>query len=185
MRATLLAATAALVVAVASTAATAGPTPWTAYVAPAGTCHRVAGEAHTQAREMACLVNWTRRRAGLPALRWSSLLGRAAGSKAAVIAGCGDFSHYACGTRWPATLTRQRQYDRWGENLFYGVRNVSSPRTALLAWLNSPEHRAILFGRVWRDIGVNVRAVSSLDGHPNVRIWVLEVAGRTSLAARG
>jgi uncharacterized protein YkwD len=178
MRGTLLAATAAVVVAVASTAATAGTSPWAAYVAPAGACERVAGVA-TEAREMVCLVNWTRRRAGLGPLRWSALLGRAAGTKAGVIAGCGDFSHYACGTRWPAAATRQRQYDRWGENLYYGARRVGTPRAALLAWLNSPEHRALLFGRVWRDIGVNVRAVPTLDGHPDVLIWVLEVAGRT------
>lgn len=179
MRATLLAATAAVVVTVASTAATAGTSPWAAYVAPAGACAPLAGDG-TDVREMVCLVNWTRRRVGLRPLRWSPLLSRAAGSKAGVIASCGDFSHYACGTRWPAAVARQRQYDRWGENLYYGVLRVGTPRAALLAWLNSPEHRAILFGRVWRDVGVTVRGVPTFAGQPNVRIWVLEVAGRTS-----
>jgi len=180
MRATLLAAMAAVVVAVASTVASAGTSPWTSYMAPPGACAQRVGVTDAQRREMVCLVNWTRRRAGLRQLRWSFLLGRAAGAKAGVIASCGDFSHFACGTRWPAAATRQRQYDRWGENLYYGVRRMASPRAALLAWLGSPEHRAILFGRVWRDIGVTVRAVPSLDGHPDVQIWVLEVAGRMS-----
>jgi uncharacterized protein YkwD len=126
-----------------------------------------------------CLVNWARRQEGLRPLRWSSLLGRAAGLKAGVIASCRDFSHYACGRRWPAAAARQRQYDRWGENLYYGGAQAASPRAAVLAWLESPEHRAVLFGRVWRDVGVTVRSTPKLDGHANVRIWVLEVAGRS------
>jgi uncharacterized protein YkwD len=178
MRATLLAATAVVVVAIAATAATAGTSPWAAYLAPAGACEQVPGARDPLVREMVCLVNWTRRRAGLRQLHWSSLLGRAAENKAGVIASCGDFSHRACGTRWPAAATRQRQYDRWGENLYYGVAPVGSPRAAVLAWLESPEHRAILFGRAWRDVGLTVRAAGSLGGYLDVRIWVLEVAGR-------
>ena len=181
MRATLLAATAAVVVAVASTAATAGTSPWSGFLAPPTACSHYTGARAADVREMVCLVNWTRRHAGLRRLHWSSVLGRAAGAKAGIIASCGDFSHYACGTRWPAAATLQRQYDRWGENLYYGVRRVASPRAALLAWLQSPEHRAILFGRVWRDVGVTVRSVPALDGHADVRVWVLEVAGRSSL----
>ncbi len=128
---------------------------------------------------MACLVNWTRRRVGLRTLRWSPLLADAAGSKSDVIASCGDFSHYACGTRWPAATTRQHRYDIWGENLFYGVRRISSPRAALLAWLESPEHRAVLFGRPWRDLGLSFRVVPAFGGSRLVAIWVLEVAGRS------
>ena len=40
------------------------------------------------------------------------------------------------------SATRQHRYDIWGENLFYGSRPIASPRSALLAWLESPEHRA-------------------------------------------
>jgi len=180
MRATLLAATAAVVVTVASTAATAGTSPWSGFVAPPTECSQYAGARAADVREMVCLVNWTRRRVGLRQLRWSSVLGWAAAAKAGVIASCGDFSHHACGTRWPAAATLQKRYDRWGENLYYGVRQVATPRAALLAWLQSPEHRAILFGRVWLDVGVTVRAAPSLDGHAGVRVWVLEVAGRSS-----
>ena len=128
---------------------------------------------------MVCLVNWTRRHAGLPGLRWSPVLGRAAGVKANVIASCGDFSHYSCGTRWPTAAASSARYEVWGENLYYGGRQVASARAALLAWLRSPEHRAVLLGRSWRDIGVTVRAGSTLDGNADVSIWVLEVAGRS------
>ena len=94
------------------------------------------------------------------------MLAHAAGSKADIIARCGDFSHHPCGTRWPAAATRQTRYDIWGENLYYGSEPISSPRSALLAWLESPEHRAILFGRAWRDLGVTVHRARSLDGNP-------------------
>jgi uncharacterized protein YkwD len=127
---------------------------------------------------MMCLVNWTRNHIGLRRLRWSGLLANAAGSKADVIAACGDFSHHPCGTRWPAQATRQRRYSIWGENLFYGVRWISSPRAALLAWLESPEHRAVLFARPWTDLGVTVHIAPALGGNRRVAIWVLEVAGR-------
>lgn len=70
------------------------------------------------------------------------------------------------------------RYDAWGENLYYGSTSVSSPRAALLAWLNSSEHRAVLFGRPWRDIGIIVHRAPALGGNARVSVWVLEVAGR-------
>jgi uncharacterized protein YkwD len=182
MRTALLAATAAVVfTAVGATTATGASRPWSAYLAPPGVC--AGGDdagvpARVQKRAMLCLVNWTRRHAGLGRLRWSRMLANAAGSKADVIASCGDFSHFPCGTRWPATATRRGPYSVWGENLFYASRPVATPRAALLAWLESPEHRAILFGRVWRDLGVTVQYARALGGNPRVSIWVLEVGGR-------
>jgi uncharacterized protein YkwD len=183
MRAALVAATAAALLAVVPAAtASGGSSPWAAYLAPASSCpgsDLTVAAAAVEKRAMRCLINWTRRRAGLRSLRWSKLLANAAGSKADIIVACNDFSHHACGSRWPASATRQRPYDIWGENLFYGVRSISSPRVALLAWLESPEHRALLFGRPWRDLGLMYRVVPSLRGSQRVAIWVLEVAGRS------
>jgi uncharacterized protein YkwD len=182
MRTALLAATAAVVFAVVSaTTANAGSSPWAAYLAPAPACRGsddVSASPQLQKRAMLCLINWTRRHAGVRSLRWSRTLADAAGSKADIIASCADFSHHPCGTRWPAAATRQTRYDIWGENLYYGGRPLSSPRSALLAWLESPEHRAILFGRSWRDLGATVQRARALDGNTRVIIWVLEVAGR-------
>ena len=182
MRTALLAATAAVLFAVVSvTAASAGSTSWDTYVAPATACagsDSVSAPVGVQKSAMLCLVNWTRQHVGLRQLRWSRLLGHAAGSKADIIASCGDFSHHPCGTRWPASATRQTRYDVWGENLYYGTKTIASPREVLLAWLESPEHRAVLFGRGWRDLGVTVRPARTLGGNSCVSIWVLEVAGR-------
>ena len=182
MRTALLAATAAVVFAVASAAtASAGSSDWAAYLAPPSACVG-ADDARVspvvQKRAMVCLVNWTRRHARLRSLHWSRLLANAAGSKADIIASCRDFSHYACGTRWPAAATRRTGYNIWGENLYYGSWSVSSPRAALLAWLESSEHRAVLFGRAWRDVGVTVHRAPALGGGSGASVWVLEVAGR-------
>jgi uncharacterized protein YkwD len=183
MRAALLAATAAALFAVVPAAtASGGQSPWASYVAPVAACpgsQTVWASAEDQADAMMCLVNWTRRRVGLRTLRWSGVLANAAGSKADVIAACGDFSHFPCGTRWPSASTRQHRYSVWGENLFYGVRWISSPRAAMLAWLESPEHRAVLFGRPWTDLGVTIHIAPALGGNRRVAIWVLEVAGRS------
>jgi uncharacterized protein YkwD len=182
MRAALLAATAAAFFAIAPAAtASSGSSPWARYVAPVTACPGSAqmwAPADAQVQSMVCLINWTRRRVGLRTLHWSFVLADAAGSKADVIASCRDFSHYACGTRWPASATRQHRYSIWGENLYYGSRSVASPRAAMLAWLESPEHRAVLFGRPWRDLGLTVHGASGIAGDPHVSIWVLEVAGR-------
>ncbi len=182
MRTALLAATAAALIAAATaTTATAGMSPWAAYLAPPSACASaddVRAAPQVQKHALVCLVNWTRRHAGLRRLQWSKLLANAAGSKADIIASCGDFSHYPCGTRWPAQATKRNPFDIWGENLYYSGHTVATPRSAVLAWLESPEHRAILFGRPWRAIGVTVHRARSLGGNPAVAIWVLEVAGR-------
>ena len=183
MRTALLAATAAVVFAAFSVHAATGAdaSPWLPYVAPLAACpgsDDVSSAPKAQKRAMMCLVNWTRGHIGLRRLRWSKTLAYAAGSKADTIARCGDFSHHPCGTRWPAMTTQKRRYSIFGENLFYGSKPIASPRAALLAWLESPEHRAILFGRPWRDLGVTVHYARALGGNLRVSIWVLEVAGR-------
>ena len=127
---------------------------------------------------MACLVNWTRRRTGLGALRWSHALAVAADTKASHIQVCGEFSHYPCGTRGPAAAIRHAAFRAWGENLYLAGRTRTSPRAALLAWLESPEHRRILFGRGWSDVGVTISRLQIFAGRQNVGIWVLEVATR-------
>lgn len=183
MRTALLAATAAVLLAVAAPVAlSARSASWAAYVAPSATCPGADDPAATprvQKRAMLCLVNWTRQHAGLRTLRWSRLLANAAGSKADVIAKCGDFSHHPCGAIWPTNAARRTGYSIWGENLYYGSAPVSTPRAALIAWLESPEHRAVLFGPSWRDLGATVHPSRHIVTARLVSVWVLEVAGRS------
>ena len=186
MRAVLIATAAAAALAVALIAPASGAasaaSPWAAFLAPRGVCpnsNTANGSSATETQALICLVNWTRRRVGAPRLDWSPRLAAAAEAKARVVVACGDFSHYPCGTRWPsASSTLDMRWNAWGENLYFGNLWLRSPRAAMLAWLESPEHRAVLFSRAWRNLGVSVWQNASLDGAQAVSLWVLEVAGR-------
>jgi uncharacterized protein YkwD len=183
MRAVLLVATVVVLLAFAPSAASASglasSSPWAAYLAPPSACPGAerTGNPDVQRRALVCLINWTRVRAGLRRLFWSVVLARAANTKAATIASCGDFSHSPCGSRGPSASGRGR-YARWGENLYYGSLWLGSPRAAMLAWLQSPSHRAVLLGRAWRDLGLDLQQVPRLNGVANVSLWVLEVGSR-------
>ena len=158
------------------------PSPWAAYLAPTAACaHSEDGEtaAAVQQQAMACLINWTRRRIGARPLAWSRRLATVADAKARVVIACGDFSHHPCGARWPTSAaTAKRAWNVWGENLYVGNLWLRTPRAAMLAWLQSPEHRIILFSRSWTRLGVSVARAPTLVGGNDMSLWVLEVAGR-------
>ncbi len=177
----LAALTAALVVA-SGAAASQQSSPWVVYLAPKGACPH-AGDGHASAarqqRAMACLINWMRRRIGARQLPWSPRLATVAEVKAQVVIQCGDFSHYPCGTRWPSSVaTAKRAWNVWGENLYVGNLWLRTPRAAMLAWLESAEHRGVLFDRSWTRLGVKVQRGANLIGGSDMSLWVLEVAGR-------
>ncbi len=177
----LLAAILAALVVGSGASASRQSAPWAAYLAPVSACPAGDGRtsAQTQQREMACLINWMRRRIGARQLSWSSRLAYVADAKAHVVIQCGDFSHYPCGSRWPtAAATAKRAWNVWGENLYVGNLWLRTPRAAMLAWLESPEHRLILFGRAWTRLGVSVQPAGALAGGSDMSLWVLEVAGR-------
>lgn len=178
----VLAAVFAALVISSSASASRQSSPWAVYLAPKGACpHAGDGRASavTQQRAMACLINWMRRRIGTRQLSWSPRLATVAEAKAQVVIQCGDFSHYPCGTRWPSSAaTASRAWNVWGENLYAANLWLRTPRAAMLAWLESPEHRGILFGRSWTRLGVSVQRGANLIGRNDMSLWVLEVAGR-------
>jgi uncharacterized protein YkwD len=178
----LLAAVVAALVVGSGASASRQSSPWAAYLAPVSACPH-AGDGHasaaTQQRVMTCLINWMRRRIGVRSLGWSRRLAAVADTKARIVIQCGDFSHYPCGTRWPTSVaTARRAWNVWGENLYTGNLWLCTPRAAMLAWLQSPEHRKILFGRSWTRLGVSVHLAPTLIGGNDMSLWVLEVAGR-------
>jgi uncharacterized protein YkwD len=181
--AALLAALAAALVFGSGASASSSRSPWAAYLAPRGACAHAESRSAApalQRRAMACLINWTRRRIGARPLSWSRGLATVAETKARVVISCGDFSHYPCGTRWPtAAALTQRQWNVFGENLYAGNYWLRTPRAAMLAWLESPEHRAVLFGHLWSRLGVSIVVAPRLIGGDEMSLWVLEVAGRS------
>lgn len=145
----------------------------TAHCPPASTSSSTAAQLHA----MYCLVNATRRSAGLPALRTNRTLERAARIKAARIGACGQFTHEPCG----APFTQAFRAAGWrratmGENIAYGTSYLGSPRAILRSWMASPGHRANLLRRGFRFQGLAVRTVT-LPGVGRARLWANAFGG--------
>jgi len=134
---------------------------------------------------MRCLISWARRRGGRSALHASAELDRSAGMRAGDIRRCQDFSHTPCGEPFIGVFQVVGYFTGTatvGENLAWGQGRLGSARTALASWLASPEHRQILFGSDWRDLGVARARATSLFGRANVSVWVAQFGHRLALA---
>jgi uncharacterized protein YkwD len=131
---------------------------------------------------MRCLVNWARRHGGQPTLRRSPELERSAALRAAEIRRCQDFSHTPCGEPFIAVFQLVGYpLAAVGENLAWGQARLGTARSAMASWLASPEHRQILFGANWRDLGLARVRAGSLFGRANVTVWVAQFGQRLGL----
>jgi uncharacterized protein YkwD len=129
---------------------------------------------------MQCLVNWARRQRGLVPLRDSNRLDRSSLLRAAAIRRCRDFSHTPCGQSFMGVFAKVG-YPRSaavGENLFWGSATLGSARSAFQGWVNSSEHRHILFMRRWRGLGIGVVQANQLFGAAQVSVWVAQFGSR-------
>jgi uncharacterized protein YkwD len=125
---------------------------------------------------MRCLINSTRRRAGLGAVRRNPELQQSAALRARDIKRCQDFSHTPCGQPFIAVFTLVHYFTGTaavGETLAWGQGRLGSARTALASWIASPEHRAILYTARWRDLGI-ARVHGTLFGHADATVWVAQ-----------
>jgi uncharacterized protein YkwD len=128
-----------------------------------------AARVHLSALESQLLgqINTTRAQHGLRALRMSPRLTAAAAQHSASMAQKGYFSHDSANGgsffKRIASFYSYRGYSTWsaGENLLWSSPDISSAG-ALRMWLNSPEHRANLLNRNWREMGLSaVHALSA------------------------
>ena len=130
-----------------------------------------AARVHLSALESQLLsqINLTRGRHGLRALRLSDPLTAAADQHSQSMAQKGYFSHDSANGgsffKRIASFYTYRGYSNWsaGENLLYSTPDID-PAGALRLWLNSPEHRANLLNRNWREIGLGAVHSSSAPG---------------------
>ena len=132
---------------------------------------------------MTCLVKYARRVRGLRPLRLSTELTRAGSAKLSDNDRCDEFSHTACGLPFSSVFLRSGYVHpgvRYsvGENLGYGAGSDGVPRRILLAWLASPEHRATLFDRIWREMGISRRPDARFIGLRGVTLWATEFGVR-------
>jgi uncharacterized protein YkwD len=175
------AATLAFSSATAGTTASAG-----AALAPRSACpgqSALKAPPRVQIRALRCLVNWTRRHGGQSTLRRSPDLERSAGLRAAEIRRCQDFSHTPCGEPFIAVFQLVGYpLATVGENLAWGQGRLGTARTAMASWLASPEHRQILFGASWRDLGLARVRAKSLFGRSDVTVWVAQFGQRLGMS---
>jgi uncharacterized protein YkwD len=159
-------------------AAAAAPSPSVAeLLAPAAACPGqtlASAPAAAQETTMACLVDYARRRAGVPGLRRSRRLTRAAAGKANDLLRCQDFSHTACGRPFTTHIDEAGyRYRMVGENLALDAAASGTPRVIMSAWLGSPGHRSNLLRGSYRDQGIAMRA-GNMPGYPSAHVWVHE-----------
>jgi uncharacterized protein YkwD len=156
----------ALLAAVALASAAPSSARPTRYLAPVGYC------GGNRVQVMLCLHDYARHQAGLPSLRASATLMRAARAKSADIARCG-FSHTACGHAFSYRADRAGyRWTRIGENIAFGTGPLASARAIFSAWLRSSEHRANIFDPAFRDVGVGSRRGAVAGA--SARFWVAE-----------
>lgn len=110
-----------------------------------------------------CLHNEQRARRGLPALHQDARLRRAAERHSRDMVSDGFFAHASAnGSSFVERILAARyvrRYDGYllGENLAWGTAELSTPRGVVQAWMASPEHRANLLTRAYRDVGIGIR----------------------------
>jgi uncharacterized protein YkwD len=157
---------------------------YAAFVAPLSLCPGDAAVPASAAEArgvMTCLVNFARRKRGLPPLQLSPLLARAGALKLADELSCNEFSHTACGKPFTDVFARVG-YTKgsWsvGENIAWGQGDVGTPRAILNAWLHSTGHRENIFSSTWREMGLAYRQVPSFVGSEDVLLWANEFGAR-------
>lgn len=113
-------------------------------------------------RQVRCLLNARRARAGLRPLRYERCLDRSAERHARDMVRRRYFAHSSSRGRTLAQRARAAGYVprvgswRLGENLAWGGGGRSTARAAVRGWMTSPPHRANVLDGGFRDVGVAV-----------------------------
>jgi uncharacterized protein YkwD len=105
-------------------------------------------------------INGVRREHGLKPFAGSVKLSKAATQHTREMGVAGYFEHESFdSTPFWKRIARWYPSKNWrwwsvGENLVYSSPNLTA-RAAVEMWLNSPEHRANMLSRTWREIGIS------------------------------
>ncbi len=139
--------------------------------ASARTGEWVSDSSGVSALEAAVLANVNQIRAshGLRALKLSNRLSAAATQQSASMGAKGFFGHNSSdGTAFWKRIRRyytDRNYRYWsvGENLLWSSPDLDAAQ-ALDMWMKSPNHRANLLSKNWREIGLSAIHVEAAPG---------------------
>jgi uncharacterized protein YkwD len=111
------------------------------------------------------LINKQRARNHMGGVRGSAALAAAATEHSSAMASENFFSHDGDGT--PVSRASNAGYmsgaRAWGigENLEWATGKAATPKAVVRGWMKSPEHRAVILSRQFRQVGVGV-----VDGSP-------------------
>lgn len=127
-----------------------------------------------------CLLNAERRQRHLHGLRFNGKLGLAAVRHARDMVQHRYFSHR--GRNGQTFVQRIMSTDyvpfaaRWflGENLAWGDRQKSTPRSITRAWMRSPDHRRNILASGFREIGIAIVAGAPVDGVTQAATYATE-----------
>lgn len=141
-------------------------------------------------KQLVSLINKERTKRGLSALRVNARLVDASRSHSAEMAQLNYFGHDSQnpqGESWSSRIVRygygRQGYGYWkaGENIYWGAQLYSSPVICVDSWMHSPEHRAVILTRTFRDLGVGAyktdAGYQSVDGV--VWVFTMDVGRRT------
>jgi uncharacterized protein YkwD len=153
-------------------------TRWARFLAPEGRCRGDRSPNVSSAvKELAamCLINWARGRAHERRLTFSAQLESTAMMKVLGMVRCNEFSHTACGhdVIWWFERSGYLPAASYtvGENIAATSGARGGVRDTMLAWLNSPGHRANILNRDFRQQGLAVYEPSSFLGRPGILVW--------------
>jgi uncharacterized protein YkwD len=110
-----------------------------------------------------CLHNQVRAAKGLPLLKENAKLDRAAVGHSDDMVADGYFDHTTPGGTTFVERILAAHYvkasDAWtlGENLAWGTGDLSTPAGVMSSWMNSPDHKANILKRAYREVGVGIR----------------------------
>jgi uncharacterized protein YkwD len=145
---------------------------------------------NTYEKQLVSLINKERAKRGLRAVRVHEKLVTAAQAHSGQMAQGKFFSHDSVepqGESFSARIVRygyqRRGYRSWkaGEDIYYGAMLFSSPVACVDAWMKSPDHRAVILTKDFRDIGVG--AIKTDSGFQGVggTVWIFTMdMGRRS-----
>jgi uncharacterized protein YkwD len=118
-------------------------------------------------------MNRVRAQHHLGALRFDTHLQRAARAHSREMLGDGVFAHGAFGSRM---LQYNVTGNLAGENLAWGTGFRGSAQGIVIAWLNSPEHRANLLRPSFTRVGVG-NLVGTFQGYGGAHVVTADFAG--------
>jgi uncharacterized protein YkwD len=171
-------------------AARADDDPYTALLAPAGTCgpaeEQLGLDEQTAQLTMLCLTNYARGRSGLSPLALNGTLNAAGSTKLLADVSCGVFSHEPCGRPFDsifALYTQGAPAFQIGENIAWGTGTFATPRSIMSAWLHSTGHRENILTAGFRELGVGYLADQSFQGAVGATLWSQEFGTRSPAPA--